>query len=45
MRKIESSRTSLKRKIARHLMILIAVFVILSALAIWLGLGPVVLSA
>jgi hypothetical protein len=30
------------RKIARHAIILIVITVVLSAVAIWLGLGPVV---
>jgi hypothetical protein len=33
------------RKIARHILILVVVLVALSALAIWLGLGPVVYSS
>ena len=33
------------RKIARHIILVIVVLVVLSALAIWLGLGPVVHSA
>jgi hypothetical protein len=33
------------KKIALHTMLLLAVLVILSAVAIWLGLGPVVHSS
>ena len=32
------------RNIARHVIVLIVIFVALSALAIWFGLGPVVHS-
>jgi hypothetical protein len=32
------------RQIVRHTMIMVVVLVVLSALAIWLGLGPVVHS-
>ena len=32
------------RTVARHTLLLIAVLVVLSAIAIWLGLGPVVHS-
>ena len=35
---------STPRKIARHVIQLIVILVALSALAIWLGLGPVVHS-
>jgi hypothetical protein len=33
------------RNIVRHIILAVAVFVILTAVAIWLGLGPVVHSA
>lgn len=35
---------STPRKIAAHVIILIVVVVVMSALSIWLGTGPVVLS-
>ena len=33
-----------RRKIARHVVVFVIVLVVLSAVAIWLGLGPVVHS-
>ena len=33
------------RKIARHIIVMIVILVALTALAIWLGLGPVVHSS
>jgi hypothetical protein len=35
---------STPRKIARHIIILIVILIAISALAIWLGIGPVVHS-
>lgn len=35
---------STPRRIARHIFIFVVVFVLLTAVAIWLGLGPVVHS-
>ena len=33
-----------RRRIARHILVFVVVLVVLSAVAIWLGLGPVVHS-
>ncbi len=41
---IEGAMQSAPRRIARHLFIVCFVFVLLTAVAIWLGLGPVVHS-
>jgi Flp pilus assembly protein TadB len=35
---------SMPRKLARHILIFVLVFLVLTAVAIWLGLGPVVHS-
>ena len=39
----KESMTLTARKIARHIITMIVILVALTALAIWLGLGPVVL--
>jgi hypothetical protein len=36
--------TSKRAKIAAHVVIFVVVIVVMSALSIWLGIGPVVLS-
>jgi len=33
------------RNVGRHVILLIVIIVVLTAVAIWLGLGPVVISA
>jgi hypothetical protein len=41
----EESVRSTSTKIAVHVLVFVAVIVVMSALSIWLGLGPIVWSA
>lgn len=45
MRERDDSTTPLPSTIACHVVLMIVVLVILTALAVWLGLGPVVHSS
>jgi hypothetical protein len=45
MTESEDATSPLPRTIARHVLLMIVVLVILTALAVWLGLGPVVHSS